>query len=227
LDPRHRKGRTSQMPDRQPADVGGQLFTSCGLPRAFLARALPLWSLLARDLVAGECLEIMRTGDSQRTGTSLEIVRFKTAKYTVERPLDPGARRPASGHYMSEEGAEDLLLRMARRRSDPRLRRGGRAAGSARQPGRSPRCSACSSASRTADRWAHRCWKPSRADHDAAATLVAHPRPSHALRDPGGPQGQARRAAARRDETMGPSASSRRRAQTSQAVPLLTMDHRS
>ena len=69
----------------------GQLFTSCGLPRAFLARALPLWSQLARELVAGECLEIMRTGDPHHTERSLEIIRFKTAKYTVERPLHIGA----------------------------------------------------------------------------------------------------------------------------------------
>jgi len=68
-----------------------QLFMSCGLPRAFLARALPLWSLLARELVAGECLEILRTGNGHRQEESMEIVRFKTAKYTVERPLHIGA----------------------------------------------------------------------------------------------------------------------------------------
>jgi geranylgeranyl diphosphate synthase type I len=69
----------------------GQLFVSCGLPRAFLARTTPLWSVLARELVAGECLEIMRTGGVPRITGSLEIILFKSAKYTVERPLHIGA----------------------------------------------------------------------------------------------------------------------------------------
>ncbi|MEA2182671.1 MAG: geranylgeranyl diphosphate synthase, type [Solirubrobacteraceae bacterium] len=69
----------------------GQLFVSCGLPRAFLARTTPLWSVLARELVAGQCLEIVRTGIVPRVEGSLQIIHFKTAKYTVERPLHIGA----------------------------------------------------------------------------------------------------------------------------------------
>jgi geranylgeranyl diphosphate synthase type I len=69
----------------------GQLFVSCGLPGAYLARARPLWATLARELVAGECLEILSVGDVPRVARSLEIIRFKTAKYTVERPLQIGA----------------------------------------------------------------------------------------------------------------------------------------
>ncbi|MER5865190.1 polyprenyl synthetase family protein [Kitasatospora sp. NPDC002040] len=68
----------------------GQLFTSCGLPGAYLARARPLWAVLARELVAGECLEILGTGAAARAERSLEIIRFKTAKYTVEHPLQIG-----------------------------------------------------------------------------------------------------------------------------------------
>jgi geranylgeranyl diphosphate synthase type I len=88
---------------RDPAAVGlaimvgnlllswaGQMFLSCGLPRAFLSRTTPLWGLLAREIVAGECLEIMRTGRAPVAAGSLEIIRFKTAKYTVERPLQIG-----------------------------------------------------------------------------------------------------------------------------------------
>lgn len=68
----------------------GQLFTSCGLPAAYLARARPLWAVLARELVAGECLEILATGGPPRADRSLQIIRFKTAKYTVEHPLQIG-----------------------------------------------------------------------------------------------------------------------------------------
>jgi geranylgeranyl diphosphate synthase type I len=69
----------------------GQLFTDCGLPAAYLSRARPLWAALARELVAGECLEILHTGARPDTDTSLKVVRYKTAKYTVEQPLLIGA----------------------------------------------------------------------------------------------------------------------------------------
>ncbi len=69
----------------------GQLFHASGLPRTFLARAVPLWTTMGRELVAGECLEILRTGRSPDLARSLAIVRFKTGSYTVERPLQIGA----------------------------------------------------------------------------------------------------------------------------------------
>jgi geranylgeranyl diphosphate synthase type I len=69
----------------------GQLFHTSGLPRTFLARAVPLWTTMGRELVAGECLEILRTGRSPDVARSLAIVRFKTGSYTVERPLEIGA----------------------------------------------------------------------------------------------------------------------------------------
>jgi geranylgeranyl diphosphate synthase, type I len=68
----------------------GQLFTDSGLPAAYLSRARPLWSLLARELVAGECLEILRTGARPDVDDSLKVIRYKTAKYTVEHPLRIG-----------------------------------------------------------------------------------------------------------------------------------------
>jgi geranylgeranyl diphosphate synthase, type I len=77
----------------------GQLFTSCGLPAAYLARARGLWAVMARELIAGECLEILRTGTRPDTGSSLKVIRYKTAKYTVEHPLHIGgalAGAPAS-----------------------------------------------------------------------------------------------------------------------------------
>ncbi|AZK94643.1 MULTISPECIES: polyprenyl synthetase family protein [Streptomyces] len=67
--------------------LAGQLFAGSGLPAAYLARARPLWSALARELIAGECLEILRTGTPPDTATSLKVIRYKTAKYTVEQPL--------------------------------------------------------------------------------------------------------------------------------------------
>jgi geranylgeranyl diphosphate synthase type I len=70
----------------------GQLFAACGLPAAYLARARPLWAALARELIAGECLEILRTRRAPSAESSLAIIRYKTAKYTVEHPLHLGGR---------------------------------------------------------------------------------------------------------------------------------------
>ncbi|MET9801952.1 polyprenyl synthetase family protein [Streptomyces sp. NPDC006368] len=71
--------------------LAGRLFTDSGLPAAYLSRARPLWAVLARELVAGECLEILRTGGLPDTAGSLKVIRYKTAKYTVEHPLHLGA----------------------------------------------------------------------------------------------------------------------------------------
>ncbi|GAB2885204.1 polyprenyl synthetase family protein [Streptomyces mayteni] len=80
--------------------LAGQLFTTSGLPAAYLARARPLWSLLARELIAGECLEILRTGADPDTATSLKVIRYKTAKYTVEQPLLIGGALAGAGERL-------------------------------------------------------------------------------------------------------------------------------
>lgn len=77
--------------------LAGQLFATCGLPAAYLARGRPLWSLLARELIAGECLEILRTGTGPDTTASLKVIRYKTAKYTVEQPLLIGGALAGAG----------------------------------------------------------------------------------------------------------------------------------
>ncbi|WP_030019534.1 polyprenyl synthetase family protein [Streptomyces monomycini] len=69
----------------------GKVFATCGLPGAYVARTVPLWSALLRETVAGECLEVLRTGGASGVAESLEVARYKTAKYTVERPLHMGA----------------------------------------------------------------------------------------------------------------------------------------
>ncbi|MFG2004051.1 polyprenyl synthetase family protein [Spirillospora sp. NPDC048911] len=68
----------------------GQLFLASGLPRAYLGRARALWFDLARELVAGECLEILSTHGEPGIDRALEIIRLKTAKYSIERPLHIG-----------------------------------------------------------------------------------------------------------------------------------------
>ncbi|MFF8378490.1 polyprenyl synthetase family protein [Streptomyces sp. NPDC015661] len=77
--------------------IAGQLFVTSGLPAAYLGRARPLWAALARDLVAGECLEILHTGAAPDTTASLKVIRYKTAKYTVEQPLLIGGALAGAG----------------------------------------------------------------------------------------------------------------------------------
>ncbi|MGW3322308.1 polyprenyl synthetase family protein [Streptomyces virginiae] len=77
--------------------LAGQLFATCGLPAAYLARARPLWAVMARELIAGECLEILRTGTGPDTTAALKVVRYKTAKYTVEHPLLIGGALAGAG----------------------------------------------------------------------------------------------------------------------------------
>ncbi|MEU2659363.1 polyprenyl synthetase family protein [Streptomyces sp. NPDC007325] len=71
--------------------LAGRLYAESGLPAAYLSRGRPLWAALARELIAGEALEILHTGGLPDTGTSLKVIRYKTAKYTVEQPLLLGA----------------------------------------------------------------------------------------------------------------------------------------
>jgi geranylgeranyl diphosphate synthase type I len=77
--------------------LAGQLFAGCGLPAAYLARARPMWAELARDLIAGECLEILSTGTDPDPEVSVKVIRYKTAKYTVEQPLLIGALLAGAG----------------------------------------------------------------------------------------------------------------------------------
>ncbi|MFI6462510.1 polyprenyl synthetase family protein [Streptomyces sp. NPDC050528] len=82
--------------------MAGQLFTTSGLPAAYLGRARPLWAVLARELIAGECLEILRTGAEPDTAASLKVIRYKTAKYTVEQPLLIGGALAGAGARLRE-----------------------------------------------------------------------------------------------------------------------------
>nr|WP_093904626.1 polyprenyl synthetase family protein [Streptomyces sp. cf386] len=82
--------------------LAGQLFATSGLPAAYLARARPLWAALARELIAGECLELLRTGAEPDTAESLKVIRYKTAKYTVEQPLLIGGALAGAGQRLRE-----------------------------------------------------------------------------------------------------------------------------
>jgi geranylgeranyl diphosphate synthase type I len=70
----------------------GEMLHSGGMDAAALARARPVFDEMRTEVIAGQYLDILTqvTGDTsvERAGT---VARFKSAKYTVERPLLLGA----------------------------------------------------------------------------------------------------------------------------------------
>ena len=69
-----------------------ELLYASGLPLDALARAKPLYDVMRTELMAGQYLDLL---EQARGGGSVEramrVVRFKSAKYTIERPLHLGA----------------------------------------------------------------------------------------------------------------------------------------
>jgi geranylgeranyl diphosphate synthase type I len=69
-----------------------ELLHSCGLPPQTLARARPVFDEMRTEVTVGQYLDVLTqaTGDTsvERAG---KVARYKSAKYTVERPLLLGA----------------------------------------------------------------------------------------------------------------------------------------
>jgi len=68
------------------------MVNAAGLPAAALARAAPVYDEMRVELMAGQYLDLL---EQVRGGGSIEralrVARYKSAKYTVERPLHFGA----------------------------------------------------------------------------------------------------------------------------------------
>lgn len=69
-----------------------QMLLSSGLPADALARGKPVYDEMRVELMAGQYLDLL---EQARGGGSVEramrVVRYKSAKYTIERPLHLGA----------------------------------------------------------------------------------------------------------------------------------------
>jgi geranylgeranyl diphosphate synthase, type I len=69
-----------------------ELLFGSGLPSEALLRAKPIYDVMRTELMAGQYLDLV---EQARGGGSVEralrVVRYKTAKYTIERPLHLGA----------------------------------------------------------------------------------------------------------------------------------------
>jgi len=68
-----------------------QLFQDSGLPPAALRRGQPVLDAMRAEMICGQYLDLL--GQSAGDGTvadALRVIRYKSAKYTIERPLHLG-----------------------------------------------------------------------------------------------------------------------------------------
>jgi geranylgeranyl diphosphate synthase, type I len=69
-----------------------EMLMSCGLPPRSVMRAKPVYDLMRTELMAGQYLDLLEQamggGSAER---AMRVVRYKSAKYTIERPLHLGA----------------------------------------------------------------------------------------------------------------------------------------
>jgi geranylgeranyl diphosphate synthase type I len=78
-----------------------QMLNSAGLPAEQYARMIPLYNEMRVELMAGQFLDIHeQTQKDTDTERSMKIARYKSGKYTIERPLHMGAA--LSSKYSNE-----------------------------------------------------------------------------------------------------------------------------
>lgn len=68
------------------------MFTGSGLPAGAVAAARPVWDAMRTELMCGQYLDLAEQARGlSSVESALHVVRYKSAKYTVERPLHLGA----------------------------------------------------------------------------------------------------------------------------------------
>jgi geranylgeranyl diphosphate synthase, type I len=69
-----------------------ELFQASGLPPAALRRGQPVLDAMRAELICGQYLDLLgQTAGDGTVDSALRVARYKSAKYTVERPLQLGA----------------------------------------------------------------------------------------------------------------------------------------
>jgi geranylgeranyl diphosphate synthase type I len=68
-----------------------ELLTACGLPTAALARGRPVFDRMRTELMGGQYLDMLEQARAATPGDAAararRVIRFKSAKYTIEHPL--------------------------------------------------------------------------------------------------------------------------------------------
>ncbi|HSP39761.1 MAG TPA: polyprenyl synthetase family protein [Frankiaceae bacterium] len=69
-----------------------QMLTTCGLPEDALRRTRPVYDEMRVELMSGQYLDLLEQARGGRDmARALRVARYKSAKYTIERPLHVGA----------------------------------------------------------------------------------------------------------------------------------------
>lgn len=80
-----------------------ELLHTTPMPEAHRVAVLRCVDLARSELIAGQHLDLLTTGDlGVDIETALTVVRYKTAKYTVERPLQVGAALAGAGQRVMD-----------------------------------------------------------------------------------------------------------------------------
>ncbi|MEV0429930.1 polyprenyl synthetase family protein [Micromonospora sp. NPDC050495] len=69
----------------------GQMFHGCGLDPERLRRGQAVLARMRTEVIAGEYLDVAAAAGDGSLATALAVVRLKTARYTVTRPVQLGA----------------------------------------------------------------------------------------------------------------------------------------
>jgi len=68
-----------------------ELFHASGLPPAALRRGQPVLDAMRAEVICGQYLDLLGQSAGDGTvGSALRVIRYKSAKYTIERPLHLG-----------------------------------------------------------------------------------------------------------------------------------------
>lgn len=89
-----------------------ELLRRCGLPFAAVAPALEVFDLCRSEVIAGQFLDVSaQARGSADVDTAMTVLRYKSAKYSIERPLQVGAALAgASPRMLAELSAFGLPL---------------------------------------------------------------------------------------------------------------------
>jgi geranylgeranyl diphosphate synthase type I len=75
-----------------------ELLRRSGISPAALARARPVWDTMRTEVTAGQYLDLLRAaGGLPGPAGALKVARYKSAGYTVQRPLQLGAALACAG----------------------------------------------------------------------------------------------------------------------------------
>jgi geranylgeranyl diphosphate synthase type I len=81
-----------------------QMFNECGLDAATVRRAAGVYAEMRVELMAGQYLDVLASvlppHAPDATERALRVARFKSAKYTIERPLHLGALLAGAGEEL-------------------------------------------------------------------------------------------------------------------------------